>query len=173
MQIMPATARHLGLSPERVHDPAENVAAAARYIRELSQSFREIRDGGERIKFVLAAYNGGYYHIRDAMALCSKHGQDPTRWDNVSRYVLGLSSPRYYRDPVVKHGYMIGNETYNYVSAVMDIWRSYGGVPGSGPGVASGAAYSEPKRATKRNRYAKKVEILRPTDAAFSEVEGE
>ncbi len=172
MQIMPGTARHLGLSAERIYDPAENVAAAARYIRELSESFREIRDPNERLKFVLAAYNGGYYHIRDAMSLCRKYGKNPARWEDVSGFVLCLSQPRYYRDPVVKHGYMIGSETHNYVASVLDIWRSYGGVPGMGAGTAGGASYSEPKRATKRNRFTKKMTIIRPTDAEFNEVDG-
>ena len=51
MQIMPRTAVHLGVS--NVNDPKENVAAAARYIRELSGKFSGIRDSGERIKFVM------------------------------------------------------------------------------------------------------------------------
>ena len=35
MQIMPATARHLNLPPERIFEAAPNMEAAARYIREL------------------------------------------------------------------------------------------------------------------------------------------
>ncbi len=168
MQIMPGTARHLGLSPERVHHPGDNVAAAARYIRELSGSFREVRDGGERIKFVLAAYNGGYYHIRDAMSLCRKYGKNPASWSDVSYFVRGLSSPRYYRDPVVKYGYMIGSETDNYVTSVMDLWRAYGGTGGGPSGGSSAQFYTSPVRAKKKNRFVKEVDILRPDDDAFN-----
>lgn len=166
MQIMPATAKHLGLAAGKVYDPAENVAAAARYINELSASFREIRDRSERIKFVLAAYNGGYFHICDAMALCRKDGKNPTRWENVSPYVLRLSEPRYYRDPVVKYGYMVGSETCDYVSSIMELWRAYGGDPH-----AAGQAGQEgtpPRKATKKNRYSKTIEILTPDDAEFN-----
>ena len=168
MQIMPTTAQHLGLSPNLVHQPAENIAAAARYIRELSESFREVRDGAERIKFVLAAYNGGYFHIRDAMALCRKYGKNPTSWLDVSFFVRGLSLPKYYRDPVVKYGYMIGDETYNYVASIMDLWRSYGGTPGRGVASSSSSLYSSPVRSRKKNRFVRKVEILQPDDEAFN-----
>lgn len=168
MQIMPTTAQHLGLSPNLVHQPAENIAAAARYIRELSESFREVRDGAERIKFVLAAYNGGYFHIRDAMALCRKYGKNPTSWLDVSFFVRGLSLPKYYRDPVVKYGYMIGDETYNYVASIMDLWRSYGGTPGRGVASSSSSLHSSPVRSRKKNRFVRKVEILQPDDDAFN-----
>lgn len=126
MQIMPSTAQHLGLSMADIHRPGPNVNAAAKYIRELSGLFRDIRDHEERIHFVLAAYNGGYNHIRDAMALASKYGASPQHWRDVSRFVLGLQQPRYYRDPVVRHGYMIGSETANYVTSIIQRARQYG-----------------------------------------------
>ena len=54
MQIMPATADHLGLARADIYDPEKNIAAAARLLGELEQSFSDIRDRNERIKFVLA-----------------------------------------------------------------------------------------------------------------------
>lgn len=126
MQIMPATARQLGLSMADIHKPAANMQAAGRYLHYLSGLFRDIRSSEERTHFVLAAYNGGYNHIRDAMALCRKYGGSAQRWQDVSRYVLGLQQPRYYRDPVVKHGYMIGSETTGYVANIVQRARQYG-----------------------------------------------
>lgn len=126
MQLMPATAREMGLAQNEIHNPSANIAAAARYIRLLSKLFSDIRDHEERIHFVLAAYNGGHNHVRDAMALCRKYGGSPQHWHDVSRYILGLQQPRYYRDPVVKHGYMIGSETASYVSSVIQRARQYG-----------------------------------------------
>ena len=67
MQIMPATAAHLGLAEDKMYDPEENIYAAARYIAELSKHFQDVRNPMERQLFVLASYNGGYFHIRDAM----------------------------------------------------------------------------------------------------------
>lgn len=162
MQIMPGTAQHLGLSPDRMYSPADNIAAAARYIRELNGSFADIRNGEERIRFVLAAYNGGPGHVRDAMALARKYGKNPTVWAEVSPYIRALSNPRYYRDPVVKHGYMIGDETAGYVAAVMDRWRAYGGRPG-GMGAGNDAS-SAPARSARPNRFTRDTKIYRPDE---------
>ena len=69
MQIMPSTADHLELARTDIYHPERNIEAAVRYIAELQQSFSDVRDATERTRFVLAAYNGGGFHIRDAMAL--------------------------------------------------------------------------------------------------------
>lgn len=50
MQLMPATARELGVDP---HDPTANVAGGARYLRQLLDQF-----GGD-LTLALAAYNAG------------------------------------------------------------------------------------------------------------------
>jgi membrane-bound lytic murein transglycosylase F len=128
MQIMPSTADHLGLSRADIFNPEQNIAAAVRYIAELERSFSDIRERSERTKFVLAAYNGGHFHIRDAMALARKNGHNPSHWREVEPYVLGLSRPEYYNDPVVKNGYMRGSETVDYVRKIHDRWNGYRGV---------------------------------------------
>ena len=128
MQIMPGTADHLGLSRANIYDPEQNIAAAVRYIAELERSFSDIREHSERTKFVLAAYNGGHFHIRDAMALARKNGRNATRWREVEPFVLGLSQPQYYNDPVVKNGYMRGSETVDYVRKIHERWNGYRGV---------------------------------------------
>jgi membrane-bound lytic murein transglycosylase F len=99
MQIMPSTAAHLGLPVDQIHQPEANIAAGARYLQELESRFMYIRDRYERENFVLACYNGGYHHIKDAQALTQKYGGNPQSWEDVSRYVLQLTNPQYYRDP--------------------------------------------------------------------------
>ena len=128
MQIMPGTADHLGLPRGSIYDPEQNIAAAAKYLGELDQNFKDIPERAERTKFVLAAYNGGHFHIRDAMALARKHGKNAQHWREVEPYVLGLSKPEYYNDPVVKHGYMRGAETVDYVRKIHERWNGYRGV---------------------------------------------
>lgn len=128
MQIMPGTADHLGLPRGSIYDPEQNIAAAAKYLGELDRSFADIPDRSERIKFVLAAYNGGHFHIRDAMALARKNGRNAIHWREVEPYVLGLSKAEYYNDPVVKHGYMRGSETVDYVRKIQERWNGYRGV---------------------------------------------
>lgn len=129
MQIMPGTADHLGLAPQDVFDPEQNIAAAARYLSELEGQFSDIRNRRERQFFVLAAYNGGTYHIRDAMALARRDGRFAGQWREVEPYVLKLSQPAYYQDTLVKHGYMRGNETVEYVRQIIQRYRQYQGVP--------------------------------------------
>lgn len=128
MQIMPGTADHLGLSRANIYDPEQNIAAAVRYLAQLERSFSDIREHSERTKFVLAAYNGGHFHIRDAMALARKNGRNVNHWREVEPFVLGLSQPQYYNDPVVKNGYMRGSETVDYVRKIHERWNGYRGV---------------------------------------------
>lgn len=151
MQIMPGTAKHIGLPLAQIHEPGPNIAAAARYIRELDGYFTDISDHNERINFVLASYNGGQRHIRDAMNLTRKHGMNPHRWADVSHFVQRLSSPQYYNDPLVKYGYMRGSETVDYVARIRNRWIQYGGVaPG---GITTSFGNIMPQRATKKHRY--------------------
>ena len=126
MQIMPATAEHLGLPKDRIFDPEMNIAGAARYINELLLHFKDV-DPSQRIWFAIASYNGGSRHIRDAMALTRKYGRNPNNFVEVAEYILKLQSPAFYHDPVVKYGYMRGSETYDYVNRIRQRWMLYRG----------------------------------------------
>lgn len=155
MQIMPETARHLGLAESEVYEPEQNIYAAVRYINELNSHFTDIRNPEERKFFILASYNGGFFHIRDAMALAKKNGKNPHKWIHVAEYVLKLSTPEYYNDPVVKYGYMRGSETANYVSAIYSRWQKYRGVRNASSLVPTDDAPTvyEPHKASKKHRF--------------------
>ncbi|MDE6754760.1 MAG: transglycosylase SLT domain-containing protein [Muribaculaceae bacterium] len=98
MQLMPATARAMGISPESLRNPDANVLAAARLIKKLDSSLEsKVADPSERMKFVIAAYNCGLGHIYDAIALAEKYGLDPNVWTgSVSEAALMKSRPQYY-----------------------------------------------------------------------------
>lgn len=172
MQLMPATAEALGVSEAEVFNPAVNIAAAGRLLRQLDGQLSDVRNPAERLCFVLAAYNGGLGHIRDAQALARKYGKDAHKWEETAPFVLRLSEPRYYRDPVVRHGYMIGSETFGYVENVLARWQKYGGRPGvtmrrpvSSADSADNLAPGAPRGARhKRNRYSKAHKILTPEE---------
>lgn len=155
MQIMPETARHLGLAENEVYEPEQNIYAAVRYINELNSHFTDIRNPEERKFFILASYNGGFFHIRDAMALAKKNGKNPHKWIHVAEYVLKLSTPEYYNDPVVKYGYMRGSETSNYVSAIYSRWQKYRGVRNASSLAPTDDAPTvyEPHKASKKHRF--------------------
>lgn len=124
MQLMPATASRLG-AQDNVFDPSVNINAAARLIKELNDKFNDIKSTDERINFILASYNGGIGHVRDAMALTKKYGGNSARWEEVENYILKLSNATYYRDPVVKYGYLRGTETAGYVRSIRSHWQYY------------------------------------------------
>ena len=150
MQIMPGTADLLGLPRDKMYDPEQNIAAAAKYLGQLEGKLSDIHDRVERTNFVLASYNGGIHHIRDAMALAKRDGKNPHRWRDVSDYVLKLASPQYYNDPIVKHGYMRGSETVDYVAKIRQRHQGYMGVKTPHLGFHP----SQPRKADKRkNKY--------------------
>ena len=164
MQIMPSTADHLGLPMSAIHDAESNVAAAAKYMAELQGHFSDIGDPTQRVLFALAAYNGGFHHIRDAMNLTRKHGGNPYNWGHVREYVLRLAQSAYYRDPVVKYGFMRGTETADYVDRIRARWSEYcGGASfhdsyrGGSRGIGGGAFHGAPMK-SKRN-YQRKYHI--------------
>ena len=126
MQLMPRTARAMGVPPGKEQNPEESIKAAVKYIAATSRSFNAIKNENERMKFVLAAYNAGIGHVLDAMALAEKYGKNKYVWDNsVDDYILLKSNEEYFNDPVCKNGYFRGVETYNFVKEVMSRGEVY------------------------------------------------
>ncbi len=157
MQIMPSTAEELGLPLDQIFESEPNIQASAKYLSELSVKFRDIPDPAERINFVLAAYNCGPNHVRDAMALTEKYEGNKHVWDDVAPNILNLSEAKYYLDPVVRAGYMRGTETFNYVANIRRRYKLYTGIAlGEGAyevyGPGRNGVSSEPKRAKKKNK---------------------
>lgn len=124
MQLMPSTARQYGaINP---YDPEQSVRASAKLIANLITHYANVPDPNERINFMVAAYNAGPGHVDDARRLAEKRGKDKNVWkDNVDEFVLYMSNPEYYNDPVVRHGYFRGGETYNYVNYVRSDWDRF------------------------------------------------
>ncbi|MCY6345982.1 MULTISPECIES: transglycosylase SLT domain-containing protein [unclassified Bacteroides] len=126
MQLMPATARAMGVPPGKEQNPEESIKAAVKYIAATDRSLSIVPDKQERIKFILASYNAGLGHIFDAIALADKYGKNKTVWtDNVENYILLKSNEEYFTDPVCKNGYFRGIETYNFVRDINSRYESY------------------------------------------------
>lgn len=125
MQLMPRTARAMGVPPGKEHNAEESIKAATRYIAETTRSFKAVPEP-ERTKFVLASYNSGIGHVQDAMALAEKYGKDKYVWqDNVEKFILLKSNEEFYTDPVCRNGYFRGVETYNFVREIMGRYEQY------------------------------------------------
>lgn len=126
MQLMPSTAKDMGLKDNEVFKPEDNLRAAVTFIRQLNGHYADVPNVDDRLCFVLAAYNAGPGHIDDARALCKKKGLDPNVWRyNVEDVVSHMGEVRYYNDPVVQHGYFRGEETYDYVTSIRTRWNEY------------------------------------------------
>lgn len=126
MQLMPATARAMGMPPGMEQNPEESIKAAVKYIAATNRSLSMIPDKNERLKFILAAYNAGLGHVNDAMALAEKYGKNKFVWDNnVDDYILLKSNEEYFTDPVCKNGYFRGIETYNFVRDITARYETY------------------------------------------------
>jgi PGF-CTERM protein len=80
-------------------DPDQNIEYGAKYLRALNDIFRKgklllgdlkatkVPDQTERLKFVLAAYNGGASRIASAQQICEDEGDNPEKWDDVKEYL--------------------------------------------------------------------------------------
>lgn len=126
MQLMPATARKMGIKKGKETNAEESVRAAAKYIHLVNQGLQSIQNKEERIYFILGAYNAGLGHITDAMALAKKHGSNPHIWHNhVEKYILLKSNEQYFTDPVCRYGYFRGNETFQFVRDIVQRYHLY------------------------------------------------
>ena len=120
MQLMPRTARAMGIPEGKEHCAEESVKAATKYLAQLAGYFKRITNPEEKIKFILGAYNAGIGHVFDAMALAEKYGKNKYVWDdNVAAYILLKSNEEYFNDPVCKNGYFRGRETFNFVKDIL------------------------------------------------------
>ncbi len=125
LQLMPKTAASYGY--KNLKDPQTSLKAGTAHIKFLDDYWREeIPDSTERVKFILASYNAGQNHVRDARNLAKKNGLDPNIWfDNVEKGMLMKSKKKFFNDPVVKYGYCRGVEPVNYVKEILERYHEY------------------------------------------------
>jgi membrane-bound lytic murein transglycosylase F len=122
MQMMPATAALMGVTAQGGLDG--HIKGASRYLVRLDGIWRkEVPSHAQRLKFVLAAYNAGPGHVKDAQRLAKQLGLDPYRWDNnVDRAIVLLNRPDYFTLPLAHSGYCRGQDTYWYVRDVVTLF---------------------------------------------------
>ena len=125
MQIMPRTAKGYGATAKSVMKNDVAIETALKFLNDLDKQLTPlVPDEKERKKFVIASYNSGLGHVKDAINLAKKYGLNPQKWDNnVAKAMLWKSNPKYYKDPVVRFGYSRGRETYDYVNRVYSFYN--------------------------------------------------
>ncbi|HEY6909197.1 MAG TPA: transporter substrate-binding domain-containing protein [Myxococcales bacterium] len=120
-QIMPATARDLGIHDPR--DPEQSIRAGLAYMQQLCEHYRDVADPVERYRFALAAYNTGLGHVDDARMLARRARKDSTRWRQVAPYLLSLSDRRVASR--TRYGYCRGREPVDYVRHIDERYAGY------------------------------------------------
>jgi membrane-bound lytic murein transglycosylase F len=125
MQLMPNTAESLGV--DSILDPRQNIEGGILLLNWLDEQLRAtIPDSTERIKFVLASYNIGLGHVKDAQRLARKFGKNQHKWENhVDFFLKNKSAEKYFKDPVVRWGYARGEEAFNFVNRVIGNYEHY------------------------------------------------
>lgn len=125
MQLMPGTAREVGVT--NITDPQDNIRGGTKYLHKLYKRWEKtIPDSIQRMKFTIASYNCGFYHVVDAQKLAEKYNDNPKKWDdNVEKYILKLTYPEYYNDKIVKYGYVRGIEPVTYVKQIFNRYEHY------------------------------------------------
>lgn len=125
MQIMPQVGEQYGITEDTTIEA--QIEVGIKLLRKLDNFWvKFIPDTTTRTKFVLASYNAGLGHVIDARKLTTKYGGDQNTWEgNVEKYMKLKSTPEYYKDPIVKHGYVRGSSVAYYVRHIMGRYHEY------------------------------------------------
>ncbi len=116
MMLTQPTARAMGVE-DRL-DPEQSIMGGAKYLRKMENKLPSKLVPPDRYYFALAAYNIGYYHLRDAMTLAERQGLNPLKWKDVKQTLPLLMQKKYYR--TVPYGYARGSEPVQYVQRIRD-----------------------------------------------------
>lgn len=116
MMLTKITAKAMGVTDRK--DPQQSIYGGAKYLRLLLDRLPQRIEGDERLYFALAAYNQGLGHLEDARVLTERMGGNPSKWEDVRKYMPLLSKQQYYSQ--AKHGYMRGWEPVKFVDNVIN-----------------------------------------------------
>jgi membrane-bound lytic murein transglycosylase F len=116
MMLTKDTAKEVGIKDRE--NPQQSIYGGAKYLRMLLERLPNRIEEDERLHFALAAYNQGLGHLEDARVLTERMGGNPSKWEDVRKYMPLLSKQQYYVR--AKHGYMRGWEPVKFVDNVLN-----------------------------------------------------
>ncbi len=128
MQIMPRVASQFDITKEQLTNVEDNILVANRLMKLIESMLRlpDATPQEDRIKLILAAYNGGIGRVNDARRLTRAYGQNPNSWSSVSEYLKLMEHPEYYQHNAVRNGRFTGaGQTLAYVKNVVDHYHDY------------------------------------------------
>lgn len=124
MQVLPSTARRFGITETT---PAAQILSGLKVMAYLDNLLKQsVPDTLERLKFVAAAYNGGYAHVQDAMRVADRFRLNKGVWDGTVELCLASLRPDvHYNSEVVKFGPFRSGETRAFVRNVFSLYAHY------------------------------------------------
>ena len=127
MQIMPSVARQFNVPEGEVMQPEQNILLGVKLIGAIERTlkFKPSTSYADRMRIILACYNGGIGHVTDARRLAVKYGGDPDSWDDVALFLQHKTDPAYANDEIVSHGTFDPSETLAFVDQVMGCYTAY------------------------------------------------
>lgn len=127
MQVIPSVARSYGVTADSITIPEVNIETAVKVIKTIEQSLRFSPNTSteDKLKIILACYNGGIGHVVDAIRLAAKYGANYCSWTELEKYLKIKGSAEFVDDEVVKCGAFNSGETVNFVKVVMQQYHKY------------------------------------------------
>ena len=114
MMLTQDTAQYLGLD-DRV-DPRNSIFGGAQYYARQTERVADSVEEPDRTWMALAAYNVGFYHLKDAQQITEWLGGDPNTWVDVAEALPLLAQRKWYER--VPYGYARGWEPVLYVNNI-------------------------------------------------------
>jgi membrane-bound lytic murein transglycosylase F len=114
MMLTKNTAKAMGIQDRE--DPKQSIYGGAKYLSIVLERLPKRIRGEDRLNMALAAYNQGLGHLEDARVLTERMGGNPSKWEDVRKYMPLLAKQQYYSE--AKHGYMRGWEPVGFVDNV-------------------------------------------------------
>ena len=124
----PFVARQFGVPVELIADPQINVRLANQLLSSIVDALQmaENTPARDRMSIMLACYNSGLGHVRDARRLARRDGRNPDSWDTVLDYLSLKALPEYYESELVRCGRFTGSGmTQAYVDDVLEYYHEY------------------------------------------------
>lgn len=119
MMLTKNTAKAMGIQDRE--DPKQSIYGGAKYLSIVLERLPKRIQGEDRLNMALAAYNQGLGHLEDARVLTERMGGNPTKWEDVRKYMPLLAKQQYYSE--AKHGYMRGWEPVGFVDNVRNYYK--------------------------------------------------
>jgi peptidoglycan lytic transglycosylase F len=114
MMLTADTAQAMGIKDR--NDPAQSIAAGARYLAQVREMIPERIAEPDRTWLTIAAYNVGFGHLEDARIIAQAHGKNPDSWADVREQLPLLAQERWYDR--AKRGYARGWEPVQFVDRI-------------------------------------------------------